>query len=73
MFKKSVILLAFLSIGNVLFAQIEKPTTWQFSTSKPNAKAGETVDLIFSAKIQKGWHFFSNNFFIDPGPIPFTA
>jgi thiol:disulfide interchange protein len=73
MIKKFLIILAFLFVGNTIIAQIEKPITWTFSTSKPNAKAGETVDLIFSAKIQKGWHFFSNNFFIDPGPIPFTA
>ena len=73
MYKKFIALLAILSICNLLTAQIEKPVSWQFSVSKPNAKAGETVDLIFKGNIKKGWHFFSNNYFIDPGPTPFTA
>ncbi len=73
MFKKIIVFLIILQSSINLTAQIEKPVSWQFSTSKPNGKAGETVDLIFKGNIKKGWHFFSNNFFIDPGPIPFTA
>lgn len=72
--QKSIILFFTLILFSFnLIAQIEKPVSWQFSTTKPNAKAGETVDLVFKGNIKKGWHFFSNNFFIDPGPIPFTA
>ena len=73
MLKKVLVFVAVLSFGFNLTAQIEKPVTWSFSTSKPKAKAGETVDLIFKGNIKKGWHFFSNNYFIDPGPTPFTA
>lgn len=73
MFKKIIVLLTIVQGSFNLIAQIEKPIIWSFSTSKPNAKDGETVDLIFKGNIKKGWHFFSNNFFIDPGPIPFTA
>ena len=56
-----------------LNAQIEKPISWTFSSSKPNAKAGETVDLIFKANIKKGWHLFSNDYYIDPGPLMTTV
>ncbi len=73
MHKKLIVLITILFFGNSLTAQIERPITWQFSTSKPNAKAGETVDLIFKANIQKGWHLFSNNYIIDPGPLMTTV
>ena len=66
MFKKIIVLLTIIQSSFNLTAQIEKPLTWTFTTSKPNAKAGETVDLIFKAKIQKGWHLFSNNYIISP-------
>jgi thiol:disulfide interchange protein len=70
----------FLIIFSVIFftkisqvqAQLDKPISWQFSTSKPNAKAGETVDLIFKANIKNGWHLYSNNYFVDPGPLMTT-
>ncbi|MES2797536.1 MAG: protein-disulfide reductase DsbD domain-containing protein, partial [Bacteroidota bacterium] len=73
MTKKIFVLIATLIFGFNLTAQIEKPITWQFSSSKPNAKAGEKVELIFKAKIQKGWHLFSNNYIIDPGPLMTTV
>jgi thiol:disulfide interchange protein len=64
------ITIIFLSLN--LVAQIEKPISWQFTTSKSNANAGETVDLIFKANIKSGWHLFSNNYFVDPGPLMTT-
>jgi thiol:disulfide interchange protein len=73
MFKKIIVILTIIQCSLNLTAQIEKPLTWTFTTSKPNAKAGETVDLIFKAKIQKGWHLFSNNYIIDPGPLMTTV
>jgi thiol:disulfide interchange protein len=73
MIKKIFLLLAILTVGYQLTAQIEKPISWQFSTSKPNAKAGETVDLIFKATIKKGWHLYSNDYYIDPGPLMTTV
>jgi thiol:disulfide interchange protein len=73
MLQKLSTLFGILLISLNLSAQLDKPVTWQFSTSNSKAKAGETVDLIFKGNIKKGWHFFSNNYFLDPGPTPFTA
>jgi thiol:disulfide interchange protein len=53
-------------------AQIETPVTWTYSVSKPGAKAGETVELIFKAKIKEGWHLYASDFDPDIGPIPAT-
>ncbi len=51
--------------------QIEKPSSWTYSVSKKEAKVGETVDLIFNAKIQDGWYLYSSDVPVE-GPMPFT-
>jgi thiol:disulfide interchange protein len=53
-------------------AQIEKRVKWTFSFSKPEAKVGETVDVIFKVDIDKGWHLYSNDFSPEVGPIPMS-
>jgi thiol:disulfide interchange protein len=72
MHKKIAFFAIFLIFATPSIAQIEKPTTWSFGNSKPSAKAGETVDLIIKAKINKGWHLYSNGYILDPGPLPTT-
>ncbi|MFN8353857.1 MAG: cytochrome c biogenesis protein CcdA [Spirosomataceae bacterium] len=52
------------------FAQIQTPVKWTFSMSKEQVKVGETVDLLFTATIDKGWHIFSTDQNPDVGPIP---
>ncbi len=68
MHKYFLAFLTLIALQSTLSAQIEKPISWTFSTSKANAKAGETVDLVFKATIKRGWHLYSNNYVIDPGP-----
>ncbi len=72
MFRKSNFIFFLLLLSLQSIGQIEKPATWSFGTSKPNAKAGETVDLIIKSKINKGWHLYSNGYVLDPGPLPTT-
>lgn len=52
------------------FAQIQNPVKWTFSTSKPEVKVGETVDLLFTVEIDKSWHIFSTDQDPDVGPLP---
>jgi thiol:disulfide interchange protein DsbD len=52
------------------FAQIQKPKAqWTYSFSKPDVKKGETVDLVFSATIEKDWYMYSSDFDPDLGPM----
>ncbi len=54
------------------FAQIETPVKWEYATSVKEVKQGETIELIFKAQIQDGWHMFSSDFSPDLGPIVAT-
>lgn len=58
-----------LAIWQGAFAQKETPTTWETSVSKSNVKVGETLDLIFKAKIIDGWYLYSSDFDPDLGPV----
>lgn len=66
-----LILLSFLLALNAT-AQIENPVKWQYTTSIPEAKVGQTIELIFKAEVQEGWHMFSSDFSPDLGPIVAT-
>jgi thiol:disulfide interchange protein len=66
----------FLSLGICLlltysaFAQIQKAKAhWTYTFSKPEVKKGETVDLIFTAVIDKDWYMYSSDFDPDLGPM----
>ena len=61
--------LLFLVISLGATAQLKTPTKWTTSTSKDNIKAGDELDLIFSAKIDKDWYLYSNDFDPECGPI----
>ncbi|MCU0324742.1 MAG: protein-disulfide reductase DsbD N-terminal domain-containing protein [Spirosomaceae bacterium] len=53
-------------------AQILKPAKWTFSSSKPTAAVGETIDLVFTAAIDEGWYMYSSDLKVE-GPLPTTA
>ncbi|WAC11392.1 protein-disulfide reductase DsbD family protein [Dyadobacter pollutisoli] len=66
----------FLSLGICLFltysafAQIQKAKAhWTYTFSKPEVKKGETVDLVFTAVIDKDWYMYSSDFDPDLGPM----
>jgi hypothetical protein len=54
-----------------VYAQESKDITkWHVSVSDKNAKAGDEVELIFSAQIGKDWKLYSSDFKNDIGPLP---
>lgn len=51
------------------FAQIQKHAHWTYTFSKNDVKQGETVDLIFTAILDKDWYLYSSDFDPDLGPM----
>jgi thiol:disulfide interchange protein len=71
---KKIIFLSFifpilLFISLLSKAQVLRPIKWESKTSVSEAKVGETVELIFTAKIDEGWYLYSNDFDPDLGPM----
>jgi len=68
--KKQIIITILLSIlyAFSINAQILQPVTWTYSTKKIS---DDKVQLIFKAKIDIGWHMYSQ-FFPDGGPVKMT-
>ena len=65
----SKFLLSFLALlfsAGSLFAQLFNPVQWSFSVKKLNESESE---LILNAKIQKGWHLYSQFLPSDEGPV----
>ncbi|WP_439880354.1 cytochrome c biogenesis protein CcdA [Pontibacter sp. MBLB2868] len=50
-------------------AQVLKPATWSFETSKKQVAVGEEVELIFNARIDKDWYLYSSDFDPELGPM----
>lgn len=51
------------------FSQIEKHSNWNFEISKTDVKAGEEIELIFKAEIDKSWYMYSTDFDPELGPM----
>lgn len=69
--KKILFILLFAS-SLAASAQILKPAKWTFTPSKTSAKVGETIDLVFTAKIDPDWYMYSSELKVD-GPLPTAA
>ena len=64
-------LLLFILISFKLLAQdAEEISKWNVSVSNKEAKAGDEVELVFSATIDKNWKLYSSDFKNDIGPLP---
>src|SRR4051812_33634486 len=66
--KVSILLLttALFLVSNISFAQILNPASW---TSKAEQTANGEYKIIITAKIDKGWHTYSQ-FIAADGPVP---
>lgn len=53
-------------------AQVLHPIEWQTNTSKKEVKIGETLELIFTADVEKDWYLYSSDFSKDLGPMVTT-
>jgi thiol:disulfide interchange protein DsbD len=69
MFKRLFFLFLLISL-NVFAQESSDISKWNVSVSNKNAKAGDEVELIFSASIDKNWKLYSSDFKNDIGPIP---
>lgn len=65
-----LLLISFLVFAFQVQCQVLTPSRWSFELSKSKVKLGETLDLIFKVKIEKGWHMYSNDFDPKIGPKP---
>jgi len=68
---KKTLLFCLLAIGFSfnLFSQILEPVKWESSVEKIS---DTEYDLIFEAKIDKGWYIYSQKSLDDFGPVPTT-
>lgn len=66
--QKTIKISALFILSVCLSFQILKPVKWSSTSSKKGAKVGETVDLIFQGKIDKGWYLYSSELKVD-GPM----
>ncbi|PQA54456.1 protein-disulfide reductase DsbD domain-containing protein [Siphonobacter curvatus] len=60
----------FLASVTLLWAQENKQITWEYHLSKTALQPGDEVDLILTAKVEKGWLLYSSDFVADVGPQP---
>lgn len=67
--KKIVALFTLLTLSGSLSAQILKPAKWTFTPSVSKVKVGETIDLIFTAKIDPDWYMYGSEIKVK-GPAP---
>lgn len=67
----TALLICIFSFGTIK-AQIQNHASWESKFSKTEVKAGETVDIIFSATIDPGWYLYSSDIDPDLGPMVTT-
>lgn len=58
-----------LMVPALLKGQVLEPVKWQFEAPNKPVKIGETIELVFKAKIDKGWYLYGNDFSPDLGPL----
>ncbi|MCF0075293.1 thioredoxin family protein [Dyadobacter sp. CY261] len=69
--KRSIIFLSIcLFLNHAASAQLQKAKAhWTYTFSKPEVKKGETLDLVFTAIIDKDWYLYSSDFDPELGPM----
>jgi len=66
---KFIVLSVLLACPLFAAAQILEPAKWRLAPSSGQVRAGETVDLIFEASIDKNWYLYSTEFPCEDGPM----
>ncbi|MEQ8423840.1 MAG: protein-disulfide reductase DsbD family protein, partial [Cyclobacteriaceae bacterium] len=65
-------LVAFFAFSLATKAQILDPAKWTTATSSNSVSAGDEIELIFNATIDKDWYLYSSEFPCEDGPIKTT-
>ena len=64
-------LTAAFSLALTLFAFAQDQVKWSAEVFPPDARAGESAQIIISAEIEEGWHLYSK-VKVEGGPHPTT-
>ena len=67
--QKVVLVVLSFAFLNFVTVDIVKPVKWSFTTTAKNTAIGETIDLVFTGKIDKGWYMYSSELKVE-GPNP---
>jgi thiol:disulfide interchange protein len=71
--KLKLIILLFLGfVGFTGMAQKITPARWSWTLVPTNPKAGQSAEIIFKVKIDKGWYLYSSDFDKELGPVVTT-
>ena len=71
--KLKLIILLFLGFcGFTGMAQKITPAKWSWTLEPANPTLGQTVEIIFKVKIDKGWYLYSSDFDKELGPVVTT-
>ena len=71
--KLKLIILLFLGfVGFTCMAQKITPAKWSWTLEPANPKVGQTAEIIFKVKIDKGWYLYSSDFDKELGPVVTT-
>lgn len=66
---RSLLATSFFCFVLLSVAQVLTPAQWQLSLSNDSPAKGETIEIIFKAKIQENWYLYSSDFDPDLGPM----
>jgi len=69
---KLIILLFLVFWGFTGMAQKITPAKWSWSLEPANPTMGQTAEIIFKVKIDKGWYLYSSDFDKELGPVVTT-
>lgn len=67
--KKILLLLCLVQAASASLAQVLEPAQWTTAPSVASAKAGDIIEIRFTATIDKNWYLYSNEFPCEDGPI----
>lgn len=59
-------------VSTGVYSQILQPAKWTTAASASEVKAGQEIELIFTARIDKDWYLYSSEFDCEDGPIKTT-
>ncbi|MFA8436769.1 MAG: cytochrome c biogenesis protein CcdA [Marinifilaceae bacterium] len=70
--KFTILAILMVMFSGAAFGQVLQPAKWDVKFSQKEVKEGDSLEIIFSAAIEKSWHLYSNDFDPDLGPIPIS-
>lgn len=65
---KHLFFLFLLALAVPACGQVVKPAKWTLSTSSGSVKAGDVLEIRFTATIDKAWYLYANDFACEIGP-----